>query len=422
MTMSLASVALNCVRFAISWLAMKETESAILFALIFSVSNLVEVYSRPILSPMADYFDRFRVYRSCIALGSLTVFLIFVAISFFSFSIYVLTFLLILLSLIAGLRDPASAGLITTLVPPEKLTEAQALRTTISSTVGLGAPMVSALLIGAGGSSLAMGGAVLASVIAFATTFGIRRIRPDAASARRAWPEYFRTWHLRTADGFRAVFLTKAERNTAAAIAISNAGLFPFFSVALPLWVANGLGGSASTMAAIDVAFSLGIFIGSTFVIGRANLWLGRFLTLVCGNGLMGAALLAASFTSHLIALVLFFLIGGIGFAMFNITAGTLRAAATPSHFRSRMAGGVAFLSSCLSPFAAQGIGFVVQWQSASIAVALCGALILSATLVLLMNKDAKSLLKRSNEDLVDSYAKMYPQAFVERDVAKNAQ
>lgn len=422
---SLAGIALNCIRFAISWVAMKETESAISFAFIFSMSSLVEVYSRPILSPMADYFDRLRVYRTCIALGLITVVLIFAAIIFFPFSIPILTFLLILLSLIAGLRDPASAGLVTTLVPPEKLTEAQALRTTVSSIVSLGAPMVSALLLASGGSSLALGGAVLASVVAVAITFRIRlskSVQTDALGARRLWADYFRTWHLRTIDGFRAVFLTRAERNTAVAIAMSNAGLFPFFSVVLPLWVATSLGGSANTMAAIDVAFSLGIFLGSTLVIRRTNMWMGRFSSLVCGNGLMGAALLAASFTSNLLVLILCFVFGGVGFAMFNITAGTLRAAATPMHFRSRVAGGVAFISSCLSPFAVQSMGFVVQWQSASVAVALCGALILSATLVLIKNKDAKSLLKRPNEDLVDAYANMYPHAFAERDAVKNTQ
>ena len=35
--------------------------------------------------------------------------------------------------------------------------------------------------------------------------------------------------------------------------------------------------------------------------------------------------------------------------------------AATPTAFRSRMAAGVAFLSSCLKPFATQGMGFVVE-------------------------------------------------------------
>ncbi|WP_102720080.1 MULTISPECIES: hypothetical protein [Burkholderia] len=108
-------------------------------------------------------------------------------------------------------------------------------------------------------------------------------------------------------------------------------------------------------------------------------------------------------------------MIGGIGFAVFNINVSTLRAAATPPAFRSRMTAGVAFLSSCLNPFATQTMGFVVAHSSAMTGVAISGTLILISTALLLRNADAKSLLKRSDEELAGAYGKLYPAAFIER-------
>src|SRR5450830_1293559 len=70
---ALNTIALHCVRFGMSWMVMRETGSAITFAAVFSASSLVEVYSKPVLAPVADYFDRLNVYRVCVGLASLVI-------------------------------------------------------------------------------------------------------------------------------------------------------------------------------------------------------------------------------------------------------------------------------------------------------------------------------------------------------------
>ncbi|MTJ81601.1 MAG: MFS transporter [Telmatospirillum sp.] len=133
------------------------------------------------------------------------------------------------------------------------------------------------------------------------------------------------------------------------------------------------------------------------------------------GNGLLGASLIGAAFVTTPVALAGCFSVGGAGLARFNINASTLRAAATPPAFRSRMAAGVAFLSSSLNPFAAQGMGLMVDRIGATKGVFLSGALILAATVLLLRNRDAKALLIRPSEDIVGAYASLYPRAFITR-------
>lgn len=418
---TLSTIALHCIRFGVSWLVMRETGSVTAFAFIFSASSLAEVYSKPVLSPMADYFDRLKVYRVCVGLATVIVVALLLAVVLLPFSIPLLAGLLMALSLIAGLRDPASAGLVPALVRADWLTEAQSLRSTAASVVGLGGPALSALLLAVGGVPAALGAATLAGVAALVTSFRMSVLRADVLAVPKQPGDYLKTWHLRVADGVRAVVMTRSERTMALGIALTNAGLYPFFFVVLPLWVARDLRASASTMAIIEIAFGIGIFAGSTLLADRMNAAIGRFIALVVGNGLLGAGLLGAAFFTHPIALALCFAVGGAGFAVFNINASTLRAAATPPAFRSRMAAGVAFLSSCLNPFAAQGMGVMVERLSATSGVALSGALILVSTALLLRNVDAKSLLVRSNDEIIGAYGTLYPRAFAERQHPANA-
>ena len=415
---ALNTIALHCVRFGVSWLVMRETGSAIAFASVFSVSSLVEVYSKPILAPIADYFDRLNTYRICVGLASVVMLIIMLTVAFLPFSIYLVTSLLVALSLIAGLRDPASAGLISALVNPDRLTAAQSLGASVSSIVGIGAPMLGALMLAIGDVSAALCVAAIVSVIGCLASFFIQFLNMKSVSTSKQWGQYLRTWHLRTADGLRAVVLTRSERIMAIVVALTNAGLFPFFVVVLPLWVVKSLAASPGTMATIEIAFAIGILVGSTLLAGCLNSLFGRFIALVTGNFLLGAGIFMAAFFTNIYFLVLCFSISGAGFAVFNINASTLRAAATPSEFRSRMAAGVAFISSCLNPLATQGIGFVIEGFNLDISVAVCGTLILISTVLLMRNADAKSLLKRPTEEIVGIYARIYPRAFIR---SKNA-
>lgn len=409
---ALNTIALHCVRFGMSWLVMRETDSAIAVATVFSTSSLVEIYSKPMLAPMADYFDRLNIYRICVGLAATVMLVLMLAVSFLPFSIAVVTSLLIALSLIAGLRDPAAAGLPPALVETKHLTSALSLAASTSSVVGLCAPISGALLLATGGVPATLGAAAIACATGLFTSLGIRISGSQTTTTHKQWREYLRTWHLRMIDGVRAVFLTRSERIMAIVVALTNAGLFPFFSVVLPLWVTQGLGASAGTMAIIEIAFGMGILFGSTLLTARLNIFVGRFMALVTGNALLGVGIFVAAFCSNMILLVLCFVISGAGFAVFNINASTLRSAATPPAFRSRMAAGVAFLSSCLTPLASQGIGFVIDGFSLDISVAICGMLILISTALLMKNVDAKSLLIRPNEEIVGIYANLYPRAF----------
>lgn len=410
---SLGTLSTTCIRFSIAWYAMQKTGSAVVFAAMIAASGFAEVYSKPLTSPLADYFDRLGIFRICTASPALVAAALLGSVWLMDFSAVWITILLIGLSLVAGLRDPTAAGLVPSLVDAEHMTQAQSLRSSVSSTIGLGGSMLAGLIVAAAGveSGLTVAAvlAILGVVCAVFVVPTSERLPP------KDFTVYLRTWHHRTVDGMRAVWLTKAERETAFAAALINMAVVPFSGFILPVWVSKDLGSSPALMAYIEGGLAVGVIIGSAFVTTWSNAWLGRFQAMVAGTALMGAGFIVASLLTNPVGIVMCMVFCGIGFMTFAINVSTLRGAATPPAFRSRLFGGVGFLSCCLYPLTSQAFGFVVEHAGAAHAVLVCGGLVLCAACVQFFNRDAKVLLGQPDEAIMGAYGTLYPNAFKER-------
>lgn len=417
---SMVGFATSCLQLAVSWYAAKVTGSATVFATMVAIAGFAEVYSKPLLSPLADYFDRLRVFRVCAALGAATTALILGSILFLPFSAAWLTALLVVLGVLAGLRDPASGALVPTLVASADLTVAQARRSTASTVVQLGGSMTGAALVMVSGvataagvaSALLLGGSLLAGLVR-------RESAPSGAAAPAqlvspSWAHYAQTWRSRTVAGLRAVWRTKCERSTAIANALLNAGLFPMTALIMPLWVSRTLQQPAAVMAFIEGSMALGIVAGSSLINARVSAACGRFWAMTGGLFAVSGTTLVASFLTWPPAIMACFFVAGVGVALFFINSSTLRAIATPASFRARMIGGVAFVSCCLYPLISPAVGMFIDRFGPDRAVTACAITILVAGFVLLSNATARRLLSQSNDASVGAYANLYPSAFEE--------
>lgn len=409
------SVTAQVFRFAASWLAMEETDSAVVFAAVFSVASLVDTYFKPILSPIADYFDRLAVLRNSVILSFVVMTLLFGQIYYFGFSIISLSLALVFLSFFSALAGPASTGLVVNLVKPDQISHAVSMTSTLSSSMYFFGPMIGAFLLWGGGTHLALLLAPIFCLVAIGLMFYLQSFEYSSkCMSERSWSAYFSSWHYRIYDGIKAAFLTETEKRMALIMTITNAGLYPFFFITLPLWVAGDLHATPMLMGTIEASFCVGVIIGSVKGVAFFNKLLGRFWTLAGGNTLLGLGLFLSGFSTidWLIVCLMFF--SGFGLSCFNINAATVRASATPDHFRGRMGAGIAFLSSCLNPFAAQLFGFSIEWLSASGAVILSGTLILLATILLFRCASLRYVYGLDGDALVGIYEALYPKAFVE--------
>jgi DHA3 family macrolide efflux protein-like MFS transporter len=411
-SISLATLALHCVRFGLSWLVMRETGSAAAFAAIYSASSLVETYAKPLVSPLVDHFDRLGLMRWCMVGSTVVIAALWALAEWLPFSMTALAALLTFSSLIAAVRDPAAAALVPNLVKAGQIMTAQSVRSTADSTSGITGAVIAALLLATGGIPATFAAGAALSCAALAAMACVPSPAGTGARGAARHPAYFRTWHLRVAEGVRAVVHTRAERATAVAIAVTNAGLFPFFAVVMPLWITRDLDRSPLALAAVEAAFCVGIVIGSAGVTRALNRVLGRYRAVVLGNLLLGAGIATAATSDELARILACMLVGGIGLATFNINATALRTAATPAGFRGRMSAGVAFIASCMNPFSTQAFGALIDSSGATVAVAVSGALVLASTILLMRNADARSLLGRRDEEIVEAYVTLYPAAF----------
>ena len=414
----LNALAGHCVRFGVAWFVLHKTGSSALFAAILAATSFVEAYSKPVLAPLADYFDRYKTYRNSIALTSGTSVLLWLVAFYGEFSVSLLVFLLVVQSLLAALREPAGASLLPSLVAPEHLTQAQSVRSAASSIVTIGGPVVGAALVAAIGSAGAIFTGAVVCLLSAVGLLGLgKRLLPMAPSQAR-WRVYFKTWHLRTLDGLRAVWLTPVERKACLATALFNAGVFPFMALVVPVWAASIPGGSASLMAVMEVGLGAGLLCGSLFFLAQANKRFGKYKTVLIGIGLSGTALFSAAWVNHVIASVALVFLLGLGVALYNVNVMTLRSLASPPLFRARLLAGAGLFSSCLHPLVIGPMGVVIERAGLPAATMICGGLILCGLVVSLANRDSQKLMATPDDELSGVYAKLYPGAFVDSSAA----
>lgn len=408
-TCALAST--HLMRIAVSWWALEKTGSASIFAEIFAIATAAEVYATPILSSLGDSFNR--LYLAAIAQVISTV--LALAILWLSmvgeFSAFAVSALLVGGALCSAVRNPASVGLLPSLVRSDQVTAAVGRRSGINSAMLLIAPVVSASVVTFAGISAAIFLACAATLVscilylACATKVKLVTTRHSAIAFIRAWPA--KTW-----NGLRALHKTKAEFQLAMVASIVNLVMFPFFSVVVPVWVKLDLNGPAAYIGVFDGIFGVGMILASWGVVGWISKRLGRFGAVFLGFSSLGACVGTLSIVTWFPAAVVISGIMGMSFALININTSAVRAAATPDEFRSRMTAMVSFLANIVNPIGIVIVGFALAAWGVSAVLAAGGVIALAMVPVIAVLHDTRRALNLTDEELVGYYSRVYPNAF----------
>lgn len=417
--LSIASLAAVCIRFGVAWYALELTGSAALFAGIIGLSTAFEVLGKPLLAPLGDAFDRLTVFRTSVALCAFAGLLLAMAALWLPFSAALLTVALVFLGVVSGLADTTAAALVPTLVEPAHLSQAQAARSAASSGVTIAGPIIAAGVIAIGGAKPTLVVAVGLLGVAFACALLTKGAVANAGVIPPTVAAFVRSWHTRIINGLRSIWRNDAERKMSLSTAIINAGVFPFAAVVLPVWTQHNFGGNALYMAACEASLGVGVLVGSISLVDVVNSRLGRYRSVLLGTLVTGVGLVMASLLSSLIPIMASLFFSGMGVAVYFINTTTLRSIATPAAFRSRSTAGAGLLSQCIHPFALGGYGIAIVAFGVTTAGVICGLVVLTSLLLMLRNRDARSLLEQPNAEIVGAYERMYPNAFAENLNAK---
>jgi len=406
-----------CIRFGVSWYLLKVTGSAALFAALFGLSILADSFSRPLLAPLADHFDRLRVFKVSTVLAALVSVTLTVCVAWLPFDAWLLGALLVSLGLVAGLREPTATALLADLARPEQIAKAQAFQTSANAIITVGGPALGGALVAVLSPVAALTAAGALEVIGLAGLVFLQRpaapAAPDATAA--TWAAYREHWWQRIVDGLMCLWRTRVERNVVLAAMLINASVISFVTVCVPVWVSRELQGTASLMALLEGSFGAGMLLGSALLLGWLNRRVGRQRATQAGLVLGSCAFAALAWANWTPLLVVLTALLSAGMCVASINTGTVRALATPEHYRSRMAGAASFVIGLLLPVTIPLAGQVLQRLPTHTVLALCAALFATGSMLLIANATSRSLLREAECDLVGRYSTMYPAAFPER-------
>lgn len=404
-------------RFGVAWHVLQNTDSMALFAAVYGISSLLEALARPFLAPISDHFNRITVFRFCSVVSAAMCLALVASVLFLPFSLALIAAILTGSSLVAGLSDPTEQAIFPHLVGPDEMTKAASMRGMFMSLSSMSGPVLAGAVLALTNAEVTLGASAFMELTAVALAFVVRRNASlDAIVVASGWSGFRRVWHLRVAEGMRSLCLNRAERTVCLTTTLIHSVYVAIVAIILPVWAMKQLGGSASAMAQMEFSLGLGMLLGSTVVLTRANALVGRYVASIVAPALAGLALLSANLFDMRLATLVCLAVVGAGFSVYFINTGAVRAAATPAHFRSRLLGAFGFIVGIGGPVLMQFSGSALDYLSVTSVNGLCAAVLLVGAVVHARNRDTRFLMKQADESIAGRYETMYPAAFVERD------
>lgn len=402
----------HIMRIAVAWWCLEETRSATTFALVISLSVGFEIYLSPLLSSFGDHYPRLKLICSSQWCISLITFLIIVVNISDYFNVYIITTLLILISVLVCLREPTIIGTIPDLVHKESVSDAISRRSQINSIYIFLGPLIAAFMTSYFGIKTtlltALFFAVLSSLFYLAVVF-LEKDTP--VNLPQPNGENFE-WFNKTKSGFVAIINVKSELNIAIFAAIVNFNMYPFFSFIIPYWINQVLKLPASYLGLFEGAFGLGLIAGSSYFVKLLNTIIGRFYTVLIGFILLGFSIILIVTVSYSFSVLCFAFVCGVSFMLININLNTLRISATPPTFRVRMSAIASFLSRIFNPIGVFLAGLAVTHFGVQLVVIISGWLIVMIVPFLILSPNVRNALSLSHIDMDGYYERKYPAAF----------
>src|SRR5258708_23611811 len=371
----LLSVGTRCHQIAVAWWVLDSTSSPSIFAAFVAIAGAAEVISRPIFGWMGDFYNRKRCFLTINLIGLGAALGCALLALFALFQSYLVAALLVILGIVAGIRDPLSASILPALVSRDQVSLAVQTRTLFVSIAMLIGPAIAGALLATQGVTFAL----LANVFALlVSTILISRVRipsNQSAAAEKEPATYLRQWSRKISSGFVVLYRVRTECYLALLAMGSIMCVYPLFGVLVPVLLNDELNTSPLVMSILDAAFCAGMLLGSGLLVKQVNRRVGRARGVYAGFFALGASLILTSLLSLqkldlsvmqiIVLIVPAMLIGGVGLTLVNVNTATVRTLATPDAFRNRMMATVSFFVGLTIPIGSALAGQLSDWCGA---------------------------------------------------------
>jgi len=289
---------------ALSWLVYRLTGSVFLLGLVGFTSQIPMLILSPISGVLTDRYNRQKIMllaQIFFLIHSLTMAML---VLFNLVEVWHIITLSIVFGIISAFDAPARHSLVIDLIEkPEQLGNAIALNSAIFNAARLVGPAIAGITIAVVGEGICF---LLNAASFLAVIFALLKIHISAKQL------VIKTTNLKESfkEGLKYTFQSFPIRTLLLLLAIMSLVGFPFL-VLLPAYAKEILHGGADTLGFLMSALGAGALIGALYMAGRKSvLGLGRIISAYVV--LMGLAIAAASFSTHMVLSLVMFFIGGL--------------------------------------------------------------------------------------------------------------
>jgi len=357
-----------------------------------------------LLAPLGDRFPKRRVIGVALTAYALSALGMAVMASLGLYRIAPIIALVTVNVLVMAVVWPASASLVSELVPPAGLSKALGLQQGAQASGRLIGPALGGAVLAVGSTALTLWLNCLLLLAAAVFALRLPGGTSPPAPPRRDW------WRELT-DGLRANWAIPLERYWTLANALSWMFLFPALTMLVPLKV-QSLGLSALWLGLCEAAVALGMLAGSFGISEWVVQRFGRYATRVHGAVIQGLALAVAGFTNIPWLMVLCFGLVGLTNSAMVLVGLTHRTLARPAAFRARMFAGSAMTSHIAGSFGPALAGLALAKWPVHGVYAVFGLLAGGAALALAFVPGFRAFLALPPEQVEGWYGRQHPEAF----------
>ena len=299
-------------RIALSWWILEKTGSAAAMGALAIFGLVPMLLFLLIGGVVVDRLPRFRIMLACDLVNTLVVGLVAVLAYTDQLQLWHVYAVSVVFGLAEAFFFPAYTASVPQVVPPEELPSANSLTSLSWQLSGVIGPTIGAILVAAGGTSLAFGLDSASFLIGAACLLPLRHIRPPAVRVDPAAPRSSPLADMR--DGWRIVLASPWLWVTILVYAFINVTDSGPRNVALPFLIHDHLGLDVGALGLVASSFSIGSVVGA-IVFGRMKRIRHRGTVLYAGAALGGLMIVGYGLAPNLIVMLAAAFIYGISFS-----------------------------------------------------------------------------------------------------------
>jgi MFS family permease len=352
---------------AMSWLVYRLTDSVLLLGLVNFCSQMPSFLLGPVAGVISDRFNRHRVLLLTQGLSMVQAGTLAALVLTDNVNIPLIMFLSVFLGVINAFDVSARQSFVVELVEHrDDMSNAIALNSSMFNGARLVGPSVAGLVIAAVGEGMCF----LFNAISYLAVIGsllAMRLQPVPQK-----PKQTRVLES-LQEGFRYAFGFAPIRSIILLIAMLSLFGMPF-SVLMPVFARDVLGGGANTLGFIMGASGVGALSGALYLASRKTvLGLGR---LIVGAALLfGLGLILFSFTRTLPLAMLCILLAGLGMMLQMASCNTILQTIVDEDKRGRVMSFYSMAFMGMAPFGSLLAGWVAEHIGVTYTLLGCGVL-----------------------------------------------